>query len=87
MMMNDDEVGENAIETERRRLLEFRRQIVFNDPSLVQVAIGVGQVAIGDVTMEDLCYIPHDGDWGEFGESIGRNTFIKKIIIDIDQED
>jgi hypothetical protein len=80
-MMNDvdDEHGENEIiDTERLRQLEFRRQIDSNDPSLIHAIIG------GD-TIEDFGYIPHDGDWGEFGASIGRNTFIEEVDIDIDQ--
>jgi hypothetical protein len=76
-MMNDvdDEVDEEneIIESERRRQekLEFRRQIDSNDPSLLHAEIG------------SYSYIPHDGDWGKFGASIGRNTFIEKVYINI----
>jgi hypothetical protein len=79
-MMNDveDELGENEIiETERLRQLEFRRQIDSNDPSLLHAQIGIESM--------EYSYIPHDGDWGKFGASIGRNTFIEEVDIDIDQ--
>jgi hypothetical protein len=78
--MNDvDDERENYIETERRQL-EFRRQVDSNNPSLLYAEIG------GD-TIEDFGYIPHDGDWGEFGASIGRNTYIEEVSIEMNQGD
>ena len=65
----------NDVDTERLRQLEFRRRVDSNDPSL-------RRAEIGSYTME-YEYIPHDGDWGEFGASIGRNTFIEKVYINI----
>jgi hypothetical protein len=80
-MVNDvDDERENYIETERLGQLEFRRQVDSNDPSLLCAEIG------GD-TIEDFGYIPQDGDWGEFGASIGRNTFIEEVCIEINQGD
>jgi hypothetical protein len=81
-MMNDvdDEHGENEIiDTERLRQLEFRRQIDRNDPSLRHAEIGIESM--------DYSYIPHDGDWGKFGASIGRNTFIEEVDINISHGD
>jgi hypothetical protein len=80
-MMNNavDERDNNIIETERLRQLEFRRQIDSNDPSLLYAEIGG--------TIEDFGYIPHDGDWGEFGASIGRNTYIEEVSIKMNQGD
>ena len=74
----DDDLGENAIEKERRRQLEFRRQVDSNDPNLLRVDIGEGRYNNN---------FPDDGDWGEFGASIGRNTFIEEIFININQWD
>jgi hypothetical protein len=76
--MNDDELGENEIERERRHL-EFRRQVDSNDPSLLCAEIGIEYM--------DYSYIPHDGDWGKFGASIGRNTFIEEVCININHGD
>jgi hypothetical protein len=79
-MMNDvdDDLGENYIETDRLRQLEYRRQVDSNDPSLLHAQIG-------SETIDG--YIPHDGDWGEFGASIGRNTCIEEVDISISQGD
>jgi hypothetical protein len=95
MMMNDvnDDFSENddddssndeiPIETEwqrERRLLklEFRRRVDSNDPSLLQLKINSNYITD---------YFPDDGDWGELGASIGRNTFIEEINISIYQVD
>ena len=70
----DDEVDDNDnIETERSRprQLEIRRRVDRNDPSLLCANVGEG---VGYSS-----YIPHDGDWGEFGASIGRNTYIEEV--------
>jgi hypothetical protein len=69
----------NVDETDRLRQLEFRRQIDSNDPSLLRAEIG-------SYTME-YSYIPHDGDWGKLGASIGSNTFIEEVRIEIFQVD
>jgi hypothetical protein len=78
-MMNDvDDERENNIETDRLRQLEFRRQVDSNDPSLLHADIGIDPT---EPNLEYSGYSPHDGDWGEYGASIGRNTFIKKVDI------
>jgi hypothetical protein len=91
MMMNDnnDDLGDNddddenddndGIETERQRdwrllKLELRRQVDSNDPSLLHLKITNNNIT---------AYFPDDGDWGGFGASIGRNTFIEEINIAI----
>jgi hypothetical protein len=94
MMMNDvdddrgddDDDGDddnfNAFETERQRYrlknLEIRRRVDSNDPSLLHLKI------TSNIT---TAYFPDVGDWGEFGVSIGRNTFIEEININIYQAD
>jgi hypothetical protein len=83
-MMNDvdDEVDDNDnIETERSRLrqLEIRRRVDSNDPSLRRA--NVGEV------FGYSSYIPQSGDWGECGASIGRNTFIEEVCIEISHGD
>jgi hypothetical protein len=76
---DDDSNNEIPIETERQRerrllKLEFRRRVDSNDPSLLQLKISNNYITT---------YFPDDGDWGELGASIGRNTFIEEINIDI----
>ena len=78
-MMNDvDDERENYIETDRLRQLEFRRRVDSNDPSLLHADIGIDPT---ESNLEYSGYSPHDGDWGEYGASIGRNTFIEKVDI------
>ena len=76
-MMNDvdDELGENEIEERRLRQLEFIRRVDSNDPSLLYAEIGIDPT---EPNLEDSGYIPHDGDWGKFGASIGRTLSSKK---------
>jgi hypothetical protein len=71
MMNNVDETRR----LRRLRELEFRRQIDSNDPSLLRAEIGSYTV--------EYSYIPHDGDWGKLGASIGRNTFIEEVRIEV----
>jgi hypothetical protein len=58
MMMNDvdDDRGENAIEKERRRQLEFRRQVDSNDPNLLCACVGESD----SEGFRHNYYVPHD---------------------------
>ena len=69
----DEEENEDEDEIMAREYRdEVRRQIDDNDPSLSDIWIGDNG---------DSSYMPDDGDWKQFGASLGKNTHIKLVSI------
>jgi hypothetical protein len=80
MMIDENENEYVAInEDEDDEIREYRdeviRQIDDDDPSLSEICISS--------EADDLHVMPNDGEWKEFGASLGRNTNITDVTIQI----
>lgn len=71
-------LGGNHAEIEVLRIHSenVRCQIESNDPNLVSLRVGYDSVD------PKAAYCPYDQDWESGGESSGRNTNIKELILD-----
>ena len=70
-----------------QRLESLRRQVDRNDSNLRCIEmIGIATSIDGNHS-DHFGYIPHDGNWEKVGSSIGRNTHLEEICIDLEEED